>query len=59
MVEKSVVAYGGVEMGKLERGLIWISLFISLGPMLGFFGTVIGMVFAFDAWLAHGDRTDY
>jgi len=55
MVEKSVVAYGGVEMGKLERGLIWISLFISLGPMLGFFGTVIGMVFAFDAIEAAGD----
>ena len=55
MVEKSVTSYGGVEMGKLERGLIWISLFISLGPMLGFFGTVIGMVFAFDAIEAAGD----
>ncbi len=55
MVEKSVVSYGGVEMGKLESGLIWISLFISLGPMLGFFGTVVGMVFAFDAIEAAGD----
>jgi len=55
MVEKSVVSYGGVEMGRLERGLIWISLFISLGPMLGFFGTVIGMVEAFDAIEAAGD----
>lgn len=55
MVEKSVVSYGGVEMGKLERGLIWISLFISLGPMLGFFGTVVGMVGAFDAIEAAGD----
>lgn len=55
MVEKSVVSYGGVEMGKLEAGLIWISLFISLGPMLGFFGTVVGMVFAFDAIEAAGD----
>jgi biopolymer transport protein ExbB len=55
MVEKSVVSYGGVEMGKLEKGLIWISLFISLGPMLGFFGTVIGMVGAFDAIEAAGD----
>ncbi|MCU0421042.1 MAG: MotA/TolQ/ExbB proton channel family protein [Cyclobacteriaceae bacterium] len=55
MVEKSVVSYGAVEMGKLERGLIWISLFISLGPMLGFFGTVIGMIFAFDAIQAAGD----
>ncbi|MBM3176479.1 MAG: MotA/TolQ/ExbB proton channel family protein [Bacteroidetes bacterium] len=55
MVEKSVVSYGGVEMGKLERGLIWVSLFISLGPMLGFFGTVIGMVQAFDDIQAAGD----
>ncbi len=55
MVEKSIVSYGGVEMGRLERGLIWISLFISLGPMLGFFGTVIGMVQAFDAIEAAGD----
>ncbi len=55
MVEKSIVSYGGVEMARLERGLIWISLFISLGPMLGFFGTVIGMVGAFDAIEAAGD----
>ena len=55
MVEKSIVSYGGVEMGRLERGLIWISLFISLGPMLGFFGTVVGMVQAFDAIEAAGD----
>jgi biopolymer transport protein ExbB len=55
MVEKSITAYGGVEMGKLERGLIWISLFIALGPMLGFFGTVVGMVAAFAAIEAAGD----
>lgn len=55
MVEKSVVAYGSVEMGKLERGLVWISLFISLAPMLGFMGTVIGMIGAFDAIEAAGD----
>lgn len=55
MVEKSIVSYGGVEMGKLERGLIWISLFISLGPMLGFFGTVVGMVQAFADIEAAGD----
>jgi biopolymer transport protein ExbB len=55
MVEKSIVSYGGVEMARLERGLIWVSLFISLGPMLGFFGTVIGMVQAFDAIEAAGD----
>ena len=48
MVEKSVVAYGGVQMGLLEKGLSWISLFIALAPMLGFMGTVIGMISAFD-----------
>lgn len=55
MVEKSVASYGSVEMAKLERGLIWVSLCISLGPMLGFFGTVVGMVAAFDAIQAAGD----
>ncbi len=55
MVEKSVIAYGSVEMGRLERGLVWISLFISLAPMLGFMGTVIGMIAAFDAIQAAGD----
>lgn len=55
MVEKSIVSYGGVEMARLEKGLIWVSLFIQLGPMLGFFGTVIGMVAAFDAIEAAGD----
>ncbi|GAA5027691.1 flagellar motor protein MotA [Marivirga lumbricoides] len=55
MVEKSVIAYGSVEMGRLERGLVWISLFISLAPMLGFMGTVIGMIGAFDAIEAAGD----
>ncbi len=49
MVEKSVVSYGSVQMGQLEKGLSWISLFIALAPMLGFFGTVIGMIGAFDA----------
>ena len=47
-VEKSVVAYGSVQMGLLEKGLSWISLFIALAPMLGFMGTVIGMIDAFD-----------
>jgi biopolymer transport protein ExbB len=47
MVEKSVVAYGGVQMGLLEKGISWISLFIALAPMLGFMGTVIGMIQAF------------
>ena len=48
MVEKSVVSYGGVQMGLLERGISWIGLFIALAPMLGFMGTVIGMIQAFD-----------
>ena len=48
IVEKSVIAYGGVEVGRLEKGLSWISLFIALAPMLGFLGTVIGMILAFD-----------
>jgi len=55
MVEKSVIAYGGVLMGRLESGLSWISLFIATAPMLGFLGTVIGMVQAFDAIEAAGD----
>ena len=55
VVEKSIVAYGSVQMGLLEKGLIWISLFISLAPMLGFMGTVIGMIQAFDAIEAAGD----
>lgn len=48
IVEKSVVAYGGLEVSRLERGLSWVGLFIALAPMLGFMGTVIGMIDAFD-----------
>lgn len=55
MVEKSIIAYGSVEMGRLERGLVWIALFIALAPMLGFMGTVVGMIGAFDAIEAAGD----
>ena len=55
MAEKSVIAYGSVEVGKLEKGMVWISLFISLAPMLGFMGTVIGMINAFDAIAEAGD----
>ncbi|MBC6401403.1 MAG: MotA/TolQ/ExbB proton channel family protein [Ekhidna sp.] len=55
MVEKSIISYGSVEMGKLEKGMIWISLFIALAPMLGFMGTVIGMIAAFDAIAEAGD----
>ncbi len=55
IVEKSIVGYGSVLMGRLESGLSWISLFIALAPMLGFMGTVIGMIAAFDAIAAAGD----
>ncbi|MGN0033999.1 MAG: MotA/TolQ/ExbB proton channel family protein [Candidatus Limimorpha sp.] len=54
-VEKSIVSYGSVMTGNLESGASWISLFIALGPMLGFMGTVIGMIGAFDAIAAAGD----
>ena len=54
-VEKAIVANGAVQMGLLERGLIWISLFIGIAPMLGFMGTVIGMIQAFDTIQAVGD----
>jgi biopolymer transport protein ExbB len=54
MVEKSVVSYGGVQMSLLEKGLSWLSLFIALAPMLGFLGTVIGMIQAFDKIVKDG-----
>ena len=53
--EKAVVAYGGVQMGQLEKNVSWISLFIALAPMLGFMGTVIGMIQAFDKIASVGD----
>ena len=54
-VEKAIVSNGAVQMGLLERGLVWISLFIAVAPMLGFMGTVIGMIVAFDRIEAVGD----
>ena len=54
-VEKSMISYGSVMNGNLTSGSSWITLFIALGPMLGFFGTVIGMIQAFDAIAAAGD----
>jgi biopolymer transport protein ExbB len=53
--EKAIVSYGSVQMGLLEKGLVWISLFIALAPMLGFLGTVVGMIQAFDKIEAVGD----
>ena len=54
-VEKAIVSYGSVQMGMLERGLVWIALFIAIAPMLGFLGTVVGMIQAFDRIEAVGD----
>ena len=56
-IEKSVVSYGGVEASKMEQNLSWISLFIAIAPSLGFLGTVIGMIQAFDAIQVAGDMS--
>ncbi len=54
-VEKAIVSYGSVQMGLLEKGLVWIALFIAIAPMLGFMGTVLGMIGAFDEIERVGD----
>ena len=54
IVEKSVISYGGVQNGLLEKGMTWLQLFIALAPMLGFLGTVIGMIQAFDKIVKDG-----
>jgi biopolymer transport protein ExbB len=55
VVERSVVSYGGVQSGYLEKGCSWITLFIAMAPSLGFIGTVVGMVMAFDKIQQAGD----
>ena len=55
VVEKSVVSYGSVQAMNLEKGCSWITLFIAMAPSLGFLGTVIGMVMAFDDIQRAGD----
>jgi biopolymer transport protein ExbB len=55
VVEKSIASYGGVQLGLLEKNLTWISLFIAISPSLGFLGTVIGMIQAFDKIQQVGD----
>lgn len=55
VVEKTIVSYGSVQMSLMEDGMTWISLFIALAPSLGFLGTVVGMIAAFDAIQAAGD----
>ena len=54
-VEKTITAYGSVQMSLLERGVSWIQLFIIIAPMFGFLGTVIGMIFTFDDIQIAGD----
>lgn len=55
VVEKTVASYGGVQLGLLEKNLSWITLFISIAPSLGFLGTIIGMIQAFDKIQQVGD----
>ena len=55
VVDKSIVSYGGVQGGLLEKNLSWIALFIAMAPSLGFLGTVVGMVMAFDKIERVGD----
>ncbi|MBQ7869760.1 MAG: MotA/TolQ/ExbB proton channel family protein [Prevotella sp.] len=54
-IERSIISYGSVQSANLERGCSWITLFISIAPSLGFLGTVIGMVMAFDQIRLAGD----
>ncbi|MDY9918523.1 biopolymer transport protein ExbB [Porphyromonadaceae bacterium NLAE-zl-C104] len=56
-VERSIVSYGGVQSGLLERNFSWITLFIAIAPSLGFLGTVVGMVQAFDDIQRAGDMS--
>ncbi|MDL2208073.1 MotA/TolQ/ExbB proton channel family protein [Parabacteroides sp. OttesenSCG-928-O15] len=55
VVEKSVISYGGVQSGLLEKNLSWVTLFIAMAPSLGFLGTVVGMIMAFDKIEQVGD----
>lgn len=57
IVESTIEAYGSVQQKQLESGLSWIGLFIALAPSLGFLGTVIGMIQAFDDIQAAGDMS--
>ena len=54
-IDRSITATGSVQVGFLEKNLSWISLFIAIAPSLGFLGTVIGMIMAFDNIQQHGD----
>ncbi len=54
-IERSIYSYGSVQTAKLEKGTSWIKLFIAMAPSLGFLGTVIGMVMAFEQIQIAGD----
>ncbi|MBR4213523.1 MAG: MotA/TolQ/ExbB proton channel family protein [Bacteroidales bacterium] len=54
-IEKSIISYGSVQMGALQNGMTWISLFIGIAPQLGFMGTVLGLIEAFNAIEVAGD----
>jgi biopolymer transport protein ExbB len=54
-VEKAIVSFGGVQVGMLEKGMVWLQFFIAITPSVGFLGTVVGMVLAFDAIAKAGD----
>jgi biopolymer transport protein ExbB len=54
-IERSIMGYGSVQSANLEKGCSWITLFIAMAPSLGFLGTVIGMVMAFDQIQSAGD----
>jgi biopolymer transport protein ExbB len=54
-IDKSITSTGSVQTGLLEKNLSWISLFIAIAPSLGFLGTVVGMVIAFENIQQYGD----
>jgi len=54
-IDKAITAYGSVQVGLLEKNLSWITLFIAAAPSLGFLGTVVGMIMAFDNIELFGD----
>ena len=56
-IERSIASYGAVLTAQLERGCSWIKLFISIAPSLGFLGTVVGMVMAFENIQLAGDMS--
>jgi biopolymer transport protein ExbB len=54
-IDRSITSFGSVQTGLLEKNLSWITLFIAVAPSLGFLGTVVGMIQAFDNIQQYGD----